>query len=316
MNGEELLKEINDIDDNLIQEASINKKRKKKSTIIKWYGVAACLCLILIGALIFKGFNKDTLHENIKNPTDEIVTNNKVNIPEIKISKNSANSKGDMIGLIIYNNGIYTQSGLYGGDEAVPLRALVGEKLGYAKGNIDERSKRDEYNKELSSTVKGEVYAVNGYDKNFRICIKNSYIDEKGKEVENIGFYEKLNGIGLDTGKDLFGERLKIADNWDHALYLEHNHWNNGEKNYKELSKISKEDMGEFFKELYSSEFVNLTRSNIYDKESHHIYIHMKDKTIVELRLFEDGYVGYQPLGWYFVKMPGDIFNKIYKGTN
>lgn len=316
MNGEELLKEINDIDDDLIQEASINKKRKKKSTIIKWYGVAACLCLIVIGTLIFKGFNKDTSHENINNLTDEIVTNNKVNIPEIKISKNSANSKGDMIGLIAYNNGIYTQSGLYVGDEAVPLRALVGEKLGYAKGNIGERSKRDEYNREFSSTVKGEVYAANGYDKNFRICIKNSYIDEKGKEVENIGFYEKLNGIGLDTGKDLFGERLKIADNWDHALYLEHNNWNNGEKNYKELSKISKEDMGEFFKELYSSEFVNLTHSNIYDKESHHIYIYMKDKTIVELRLFEDGYVGYQPLGWYFVKMPGDIFNKIYKGTN
>ena len=41
----------------------------------------------------------------------------------------------------------------------------------------------------------------------------------------------------------------------------------------------------------------------------------MKDKTRVELRLFEGGYVGYQALGWYFVKMPGDIFDKIYEAT-
>jgi hypothetical protein len=26
----------------------------------------------------------------------------------------------------------------------------------------------------------------------------------------------------------------------------------------------------------------------------------------------EGGYVSYQPLGWYFVKMPGEIFDKIY----
>ena len=41
----------------------------------------------------------------------------------------------------------------------------------------------------------------------------------------------------------------------------------------------------------------------------------MKDNTRIELRLFEGGYVGYQDLGWYFVKMPGEIFNRLYEAS-
>ena len=37
----------------------------------------------------------------------------------------------------------------------------------------------------------------------------------------------------------------------------------------------------------------------------------LSDGTTVELRLIEGGYVGYQELGWYFVKMPGDVFDAV-----
>ena len=42
-----------------------------------------------------------------------------------------------------------------------------------------------------------------------------------------------------------------------------------------------------------------------------HLFFHMSDGTTVELRLIEGGYVGYQGLGWYFVKMPGAAFDAV-----
>lgn len=42
-----------------------------------------------------------------------------------------------------------------------------------------------------------------------------------------------------------------------------------------------------------------------------HLFCALSDGTTVELRLIEGGYVGYQELGWYFVKMPGDVFDAV-----
>lgn len=42
-----------------------------------------------------------------------------------------------------------------------------------------------------------------------------------------------------------------------------------------------------------------------------HLFCALSDGTTVELRLIEGGYVGYQELGWYFVKMPGETFEAV-----
>ena len=52
--------------------------------------------------------------------------------------------------------------------------------------------------------------------------------------------------------------------------------------------------------------------NSIYDKNQAHLILSMTDGTTVKLRLIEGGYVGYEPLGWYFVKIPEDIFNAVY----
>ena len=53
--------------------------------------------------------------------------------------------------------------------------------------------------------------------------------------------------------------------------------------------------------------------SSIYDTPNQaHLFLTMTDGTRVELRLIEGGYVGYAPLGWYFVQIPGEVFDAVY----
>ena len=53
-------------------------------------------------------------------------------------------------------------------------------------------------------------------------------------------------------------------------------------------------------------------KRQIYDSAVQgHLFCALSDGTTVELRLIEGGYVGYQELGWYFVKMPGDVFDAV-----
>lgn len=315
MKGKDLLDKINFIDNDLIEEAAnINKRRKVYN---KWYVIAASLCVVILGTALFNkyGMSKYFEHEK-KFVSNEEIKNSLVYIPKIELPKES-NASFDMIGLVVYKGNIYTQAERFIGESAEKVDSLVGKRLGYAKGNIDEWSKQEAYAEEFAGTAIGDVYTVNGYNEDFRICIKGSYKEDGKEEVEYIEFYENLNGISLNTGKDLFGDRLKIEGNYDYIKYLTQDNWDNGWPNYNylDLKDITQVDIDSFIKELYNGEFVSMENSNIYDNPSHHIFVYMKDKTRVELRLFEGGYVGYQALGWYFVKMPGDIFEKIYSAT-
>jgi hypothetical protein len=304
------------IEEDLIQAASIAKAKNRKSNWIKWGVLAACVCLLVVGSTqLYQRFlgPENATHSgnegNVGFDGDNFVT-----VPAIELPKNTNGSAMDMIALIVYQNRIYTQSIYYDGEEASQISDLVDTYLGYAKGNIDEWSSQEEYSKELAATVMGDVYTVKGYDSEFRLCIKGQYNDENGNTIEYVNFYDHLNGISLGTGKDLFGDRLQLMNQWDYAKYQEHQNWDTGWPNYEyhDLSGVTDADLEAFLTQLYSSEFVDLSESNIYDKEQGHLYFYMKDGTNIPLRLMEGGYVSYQPLGWYFVKMPGEIFDKIY----
>ncbi|WP_294188364.1 hypothetical protein [uncultured Clostridium sp.] len=315
MNGKDLLNKINFIDDDLIEEAANAKKNKKSYK--RFYATAVVVCVIISGILLRNyNINKDLINKEDIIVNDEEEKDSLVYIPKIKLST-EPNASYDMIGLIIYKGKIYTQAERGVGEDTIKENNLLGKRLGYAKGNIDELSKQDEYAKEFAGTALGDVYTVNGYSEDFRIAIKGTYKDSYEKDVEYVEFYENLNGIGLSTGKDLFGNKLKIDGNWDYIKYVTHENWNKGyqDYNYLDLPNISDNDIDKFIKELYSGEFVDLTKTNIYDNSSRHLFIYMKDNTRIQLRLFEGGYVGYQDLGWYFVKMPGEIFDKFYESS-
>ncbi|WP_310602311.1 hypothetical protein [Anaerosporobacter sp.] len=327
MKQDKLSRCIGNIDEKFINEAE-NYRKKNKGIWVKWSAAVACMCLIIAVAipLVTKDNKQSQVIKDNPNVPDEtnetndmISDNYDVYVPKLQLPKNASAAQMDMIGLFVYQGRSYTQSKRYSMEEAREIEGLVGEYIGHAIGNIDEWSNQDEYAVEFASTVEGDVYSVKGYSTQFRLCMKGSYSDENGNTIAYINFYENLNGIGLTNGKDLFEERLNLSGNWNTVKCQEHENWNNEPTSnyvYHDLVNVMDEDINTFIKELCESkfEYVYETNPNIYDDsvKQKHLYFYMNDNTVAELRLFEGGYVGYQHLGWYFVKMPSEIFELIF----
>ena len=159
------------------------------------------------------------------------------------------------------------------------------------------------------------------HGEDFRLCIVTEPEDEHGNPEKQIQFYERLNGIGVTTGEDLFGSRLHMRERWAEVRYLSHEAWNQGGTAGAARAPVgvSEEQFCDFIDEMYAAEFEYVYEStpDFYTDSSRaqaHLYVRMEDETVVELRLFEGGYVGYQHMGWYFVKMPGAAFDAVFAG--
>lgn len=264
--------------------------------------------------------NKGASNKQSSEGGEGIVSNNPngVFLPAMELPKSSEDAMIDMIGLIVYQGRIYTQGPEYFGENAEKTRSLIGDHLGTAKGNIDEWSSQEEYATELASTIGGEVYSVKGYDTGFRICTIMEVPDENGQSELSIQFYECLNGITLTKGSDLFETRLKISGRIRKIEYQTHEDWDYAKRNYHEVS-LEAGTWDQFMEQVDACDFVNTydpkasAEQSIYRNHQAHVTLTLEDGSQVRLRLFEGGYVGYEPLGWYFVKIPEDIFNKVYE---
>lgn len=236
-----------------------------------------------------------------------------ISIPAIELPEPREGVVYDMIGLVVYKGGIYTQAESYYGEEAEAMQSLVGERLGRASGSIDEWSTQDEYAEEFASTYEGDVYSVKGYDEDFRLCVCQ-YIESDGGRMRWIQFLERLNGIELTCGADLFEDRLRIGGRISSVQYQSHEDWNMGRNAFYDLEDM--QALEPFLAELDAGEFENLwlTDRDFYRSGANaHLYLRLEDGTTVELRLAEGGYAGYQHLGWYFVKMPGAAFDAVFE---
>ena len=302
------------------------QKRKVNNMALKSYWkiltpIAACLMIaiaVAVPTLLKNGGNDSILNPPNNGDNSSMQAGERgIYIPTIELPKNTSGEEMDMIGLFVYQGHIYTQTSWYYDKDAEYIKEnLVGEKIGFSIGNIDEWSTQDEYAFEFAGTARGDVYRVKGYDESFRLCMMGSYTDDNGNEVQWVNFYERLNGIGLGHGHNLFEDRLKLSDNWNHVQYQSHDDWNYSRDKFNNLTGITNEDITGFINALYDGwvEYVHETVGDDFYKigKQTHLYFYMNDNTVVELRLFEGGYVGYQHLGWYFVKMPGEAFDRIF----
>lgn len=345
MKDHDLLAAVGGINEKYINNASTAKAKKKNNSYFKWVPVAAaCLCIVAIaGITVPKLLNSNqnggqdsqmgdttAIADNQDNKNDNATDNPATNvaegvyIPAIELPENFDGAAADMIGLVVYKGGIYTQAEDYWGEDAQRIEQIIGDHLGTAIGNIDEWSSRDEYSKEFASTMPGEVYAVNGYDTDFRICIRHEAEDENGNPMLYIQFLDRLNDITLLTGQDLFEARLHISERTENIQWQSHNDWDYARGNIQ-LANIDAVTWDAFWEQVDSGEFINTwnpdnnrsdpTSNNlsIYDTQNQaHLILQMNDGTVVRLRLIEGGYVGYDALGWYFVKIPEDVFNTVY----
>jgi hypothetical protein len=262
---------------------------------------------------VYKNYlQKDHNSTTPNNNTTIVTKDGGLQIPAIKLPKNTNNSKMDMIGLIVFNGKIYTQSAT----EITGERAkdLVGEKLGTTKANIDEWSTQDKYAVEFASTVgETDVYTVQGYDKNFRIM---TYTEINGEVYSE--FYESLNGITVYDGQDIFG-KLKILDNIEKVQYRNFNDWNNSVDNYHPIE--DRDLVNTFVEELnhavpYIGESIEDKLGDFRNEEKYkELTLQLKDGTKVKLVVIKGGYIHYGFLNLYF-KMKDETFLKMWDLLN
>ncbi|MCM1566632.1 MAG: hypothetical protein FNP40_15220 [Dehalobacter sp. 4CP] len=260
------------------------KKPKRRVSIKPAAAIAAAL-VIMIGAGTFVNSNFGKVDQNKVG----------IYIPQVQISENTE-VKAKMIGLIVYQGRIYTQSALQ--IDANNAEKLIGEKLGMTKANITEWSKQDDYAVELASTVGVQaVYTVKGYDKSYRIMTC-----EKINGETYAFFYECLNGLTVKTGNDIF-EKFKMENNIESVKYENFGSWNNGKNEVQSLT--NPDGVNHFLAALENA--VPNTRESLPDlfedqgeTSQKFIYVTLNDGSKVQLRLFKEGYVYYNGVDLFF----------------
>lgn len=305
MNKIEIPKELSDRSKMGVSQAKKEMKNNGKRYNVKGIGIAAAL-LVSIGT--FTLFNNGITPNNTTNNqnTPVVIEDTGVKIPAIQLPEDTSNA--DMLGLIVYNGKIYTQTSTE--IEVEDAKAIIGEKLGTTKSTIDEWSEKEAYDEEFASTVGiTDVYSVKGYNKDFRIM---TYGERDGKPYAE--FYENLNGITINSGEDVFG-MLKMAGNVSSAHYRTFDDWNNNVDNYhhitdmkvvntfvQELNKVKPFTRGE------NSDPIRNSRNN---EDYRELTLQLNDGSKVKLTLLKEGYIYYGFIGAYF-KMDDDVFSKMW----
>lgn len=311
INKIEIPKELNERSRNGISKA----KAEMPSRYKHWSKVvvfAASLLIGISGYFIYENIRLDPYGETLNENSPMITSNGGLEIPILKLQKTTSNTSMSMIGLIVYNQKIYTQTSTDIIDEHAS--DLLDEKIGTTKDNLDEWSKQNEYSVEFASTIgRTDVYTVKGYDKDFRIM---SYSEENG-EI-NTEFYESLNGMTVYSGQDILG-KLKISGNIINAQYRSFSDWNNSVDNFLPIQ--DRDILSSFAEELnhtipYSRESVEKILGDFRNDENYkEMILYLKDHTKVTLVVIKGGYIRYGISDIYF-KMDSEIFKEMWEQLN
>lgn len=316
---------------------NVNKRQNKKryTKIIKYTLIPTC---VIVAVCIIGTLDKNKEKEDI-NIAKENHIDNKIELDEtegILIPKIKFDIPDDTVeacrayGIIAYNDKMYTSK------ERISLEKntnLKGKFLGETYNIIDLYMKSDYYlnatstgmpylekfieeqtiknpNTYIADFIAGDsekVYELNGYDTDFRICTFN-------EEENSIMIFQRLNGIKVKYGKDIFDDRLQIKDNFEKVKYQYYQDWYHGQKEEKEFKNVTTEDITRFLDEINHAEFIDSSNLNLssLNKKYALLYFMMKDGTKVKLNLIEGGYVSYDGLYNIVIKLETETFNKIF----
>ena len=293
MRGNELLDKMELIVPAYV-EAAETEPKVKKNIWIKWWAVAACLCLTAIGATLWRQPAPTPSEDN-----ELTAYENGVTIPQLNVSL-SANEEGDMIAFFIYQGRCYVQyEWIY--DDA----DIVGEYLGTAIGLIDEWTPEEGY-VELAGSTRGDFYAVKGYDPSFMLCMK-----ENGA----VTTYICNNGITLKYGSELYEDRLHLSGGFESVRYESRDSWYYSRDEYYQLS--NDDDMIlDFIAAMDSTLFIPCDTvpldegiTYITETELYHLFFRMKNGMTVHLRLHENGYVCFDGMLALCIQVPEESYN-------
>ena len=290
MRGNEFLDKMELIDPAYVEAAEAEPK-KKKNVWVKWGAVAACLCFVIMGIIIWRQFTP-TYNEG----PEITIPENGVTIPQMDVYL-SANEAADMIGFFIYQGRCYVHyERIYDGVN------IVGEYLGTATGSIDEWTPADGY-VDFAGSVNGDFYAVNGSSPEFMLCMRPF-------DDGSIVTYINDNGITLKTGADLFEDRFHISETCSGLTYAWYNDDDDEYFNFI-LKESYQQELTLFLKALDQASFLPIQDAPYdFDQELYYIDLTLESGMNIRLRLFPEGYVYFDSVNGIFLKMETKAFER------
>lgn len=301
MKSERILNALGQVDETYIEEAAPGStQRIRKHRWVKWGALAACLCLIIGGTVLF--WNRDSSSSADSGIT---VSDDGVTIPPTQVTL----GKEDGVEMCwAYAFFIY-QGRCYKGYETVYDGAdLIGEYLGTAAGLIDVWTPKEGY-VELAGNISGDFYSVNGYDPGFLLCMRES---DGGVQI-----FINDNDLTLKYGADLFEDRLLLSDALAEVQYQTRASWYDSMDEIFALTSEAEPVAADFITALNRGLFMREEDVPLKDGQSYlsqadlyHVTFRMNNGITIPLRLAEGGYVHF---GTYFsgvcVKIDEEPFN-------
>ena len=296
MRGIELLDKMELIDPAYV-EAADTRPKSKKNVWVKWGVMAACLCLVFVGTMIWR---QSALTYN-NDPNEDmglIVSEDGVTIPKMNVLLSPKDkAAADMVGFFIYQGRCYVQYEWIYNDVN-----FIGERLGTATGFIDEWTPADGY-VDFAGSVDGDFYAVEGISPEFMLCMRF----DNGA----VCTYINDNGITLKTGTDLFEDRLHVSETYTSLTYQTHGAWQSSDDEYFILKESYGKELLTFLEALDQALF--LPRQDApynFDQVLYHINLTLENGMNVKLRLFPDGYVYFDGIRSVLLKMESEAFER------
>lgn len=281
MNREDLYRAVGEIDDGILERSeSAANGRGEKSGWLKWGAAAACLCLVILGA---------AMRERPMTHTDEgtgiTVSEEGVTIPPIRVtlSKDGSQTASLAARSFIYQGRCYMEYKRHwdAGD-------IIGGYLGTVTGMIDEWTPEDGY-VDFAGSAEGDIYSVKGYDTSFMLCIK--------KSARVADLYICNNGITLKYGSELYEDRLHLSGNVESVRYQSCGPEGSGGDECYQMNSVH-DVISDLIRDMNAGQFIpdyavllEEGRAYVSDTELYFLSFQMKDGTIVDLGLYENGYV-------------------------
>lgn len=91
MKKEQLYEVIGDINENYINDAHKTIKKKSRPVWVKWGAMVACLCLVVVGAVVFQRLQNDFIEPNPQLSTNPNIGTEQPNSDEITTQPNNKN---------------------------------------------------------------------------------------------------------------------------------------------------------------------------------------------------------------------------------
>lgn len=203
---------------------------------------------------------------------------------------------------LYYNGSIYTSSYNFTSEDKAVVEAAVSavaeDKLADIFNNEYCWSEDSSKLAQVSENVSAAVYAVKGYDKDFRVCLSyERFIPSIGENTYGMMVFDKLNGITLEKGSELFSERLHIGEYTEIFLRTI-------DENGSRDEKVSA-DMTDFLSAVYDGDFVKAdseTAEKFRSRESRTLVFRLDNEAFdIAVSVYPDGYVSMYSGGEMFL---------------